>query len=100
MNTNITIEKNSRIPLEKFIKTIQSEESLSEYILEPSKTRRYWVTDQDLYSTFMVLAHDKDILRRLAKIIENIMIIPAHAAGQERKPLSPEEYEKLMEMVI
>jgi hypothetical protein len=89
MNTNITIEKNSRIPLEKFIHTIQSDESLSEFILEPSKTRRYWVTDQDLYSTFMVLAHDKDILRRLAKVIENIMIIPAHAAGQERKPLSP-----------
>jgi hypothetical protein len=100
MNTNITIEKHSRIPLDRLIRIIKDDSMQSEFILNPSKTRMLWVTDQDLYSAFMVLANNKEIIRSIAKIIENIMIIPAHAAGQERKPLSPEEYEKLMNMVI
>ncbi|MFT4309293.1 MAG: hypothetical protein ACMXYL_02305 [Candidatus Woesearchaeota archaeon] len=100
MNTNITIQKDSRITIESLLRILSDNDELSKFILEPSKTSKHWITDQDLYSAFMVLPRDDDMLRRIGKVIESIMIIPAHAIGQDRKPLSIEEYERLASMVI
>ena len=93
------VRKEKRISRDLLNKILHGERTdLLEELTLTAEIGTYWVTDQDLYETFMILANTKDITTRLAKILETITIIPAQSIGQERLPLSHEQLEKLRQV--
>ena len=93
---NLEMKKQNRIELSELIKLLRGDESeLSQtLVLSPPGGTSYWVTDSDLYKASLVLEGGLTH-RMLAKTLETVMIIPAQAAGEQKRPLSSEELEAL-----
>lgn len=91
---NLEIKKNNRIELNDLITILKGDESeLAQTIVLANQTD-YWATDADLYKASLVL-RDEITHAMLAKTLETITIIPARAAGEQKRPMSAEELEQL-----
>ena len=93
---NLEVKKQNRIELSELIGLLKGDESeLSRaLVLTPRGASNYWVTDSDLYKASLVLGGELTH-HMLAKTLETITIIPAQAAGEEKRPLNPDELEAL-----
>jgi hypothetical protein len=92
---NLEIKKQNRIELSELIGLLKGDESdLQQTLILTPGASNHWVTDADLYKASLVLENEPTH-HMLAKVLETITIIPARAAGEEKKPLTSEELEQL-----
>lgn len=95
---NVQVKKELRIPITSIINILKNKEDeyYENIMLKPSQARQLWITDFDLYKAVLIIPQDAGSYRRLAKMLETIMIVPAETVGEEKRPLSQNEIDNLI----
>ncbi len=87
----LQVKKNKRITLEKLIEFLTEKNKYLEKKIFLEHDTEYWITDNDLYITLLILNKKKDIIFKITKILEFVTIIPSKSINEIKKPLSYEE---------
>lgn len=97
---NLEVKRSDRIGLGELAQLLRGEDTrLSERLLLEPGSHEPWATDYDLYKASLLLAGQLTHAM-LAKVLESVTIIPAEAAGETKRPISPEELEELRKVVL
>lgn len=96
--TNIQVKKELRISLKRILSILnkKNDEYYDSIMLKPSEARAFWITDADLYKAVLTIPQNAESYRRLAKMLETVMIVPAETVGEEKRPLSQDEIDNIM----
>lgn len=98
---NLEVKRSNRISLNELAQLLSGVDTKlsARLLLDPNESKDLWATDFDLYKACLLLA-EQPSHAILAKVLETVTIIPAEAAGETKRPISPEELEELRKVVL
>ncbi len=87
----LQVRRDRRITFEELIEFLLGKNSYLEEKIFLEHNKEFWITDNDLYKAILLLQKQKNLLFRIAKLLEAVTIIPSKSISEEKKPMSFEE---------
>ena len=85
------VRRDKRITFEELVEFLLKKNEYLEEKIFLEHDKEFWVTDYDLYKALLLLNKNRDIVFRVAKLLEFVTVIPSESINEKKKPLSFEE---------
>ncbi len=87
----LQVRRDRRITFEELVEFLLNKNKYLEEKIFLEHNKEFWITDSDLYKALLLLNKQKNIVFRIAKLLEFVTVIPSESINEEKKPLSFEE---------